>query len=200
VEGRVNMAGLLSHPLIIPSVPVKYIGPLSRFELKNDEKKQYDYFFIISGPEPQRTILEEKIFELIPKLKGTIMILRGLPGERSVPEALHNCTIKNHAATDELQNLLNQSEFIISRCGYTTIMEILSLHKKAILIPTPGQTEQEYLATHLMKQQWCYSCRQEDNLPAHIENAKKFSFQFPSIEVNMFQTVVEEFLNREIIV
>ena len=55
-----------------------------------------------------------------------------------------------------MRDAIESSEFIISRCGYTTVMEILSLQKKSVLIPTPGQTEQEYLALHLSKQNWCY--------------------------------------------
>lgn len=198
VESKVNVAGLLSHPPLRPSIPVRYIGLLSRFELKKDEEKKYDYLFIISGPEPQRTVFEKKILQTIPRLNGKSVMLRGKPGEKEMPEVLPNCFVKNHAATHELKKLLNESEFIISRCGYTTVMEILSSHKKAILIPTPGQTEQEYLAKHLMKQQWCYSFQQKDNFLEQIENAKKFPFQFPSIDTNMFQTVVGEFLKRTV--
>lgn len=197
VESEVNMAGLLSHPRVMPAIPVKYIGSLCRFELKKDEEKKYDYLFILSGPEPQRTILEEKILKIIPQLKGRKMMIRGKPGEKRMPEAPSNCTIKNHVTTDEFQKLLNQSAFIISRCGYTTVMEILSLRKKAILIPTPGQTEQEYLAKHLMEQQWCYSCGQEEDLRQHVNNAKKFPFTFPSIEANMFQSIVKNFLKEK---
>jgi UDP-N-acetylglucosamine transferase subunit ALG13 len=199
VEGERNMAGLLSHPFIKPSIPIKYVGALCRFKSETTGKTKYDYLFIISGPEPQRTLFERKIFELLTHLKGTAIVIRGRPGENKIPVAAPGCTVKNHVTTSELQSLLNQSEFVISRCGYTTVMEMLSLQKKAILIPTPGQTEQEYLATHLMRQHWCYSCKQKDDLLEHIENARKFQFQFPLIEANRVKPVVEDFFGRKVL-
>jgi UDP-N-acetylglucosamine:LPS N-acetylglucosamine transferase len=88
------------------------------------------------------------------------------------------------------------SEFIISRSGYTTVMEILPLKKKSILIATPGQTEQEYLAQHLMQQHWCYSCNQGDDLLSHIYKAKAFQFIFPPLNESTLHAVVEEFFNK----
>src|SRR5207253_10252008 len=139
-------------------------GLLSRFTSQKNLEKKYDYLFIISGPEPQRTIFEKKILQIVTRLKGTIMIMRGKPDEQDVPKASTNCIIVNHLSTAELQETFLASEFIIGRSGYTTIMEILSLQIKSILIPTPGQTEQEYLAQHLQQQHWCYSCNQDDDL------------------------------------
>jgi len=124
------------------------------------------------------------------------MILRGKPGEEDVINSFENCTIVNHLTTDELQNILNESEFVISRCGYTTVMEILSLRKKSILVPTPGQTEQEYLAKHLMQQHWCYSCKQDDDLFLHIKSAEEFEFIYPVITSNTLKPVIESFLQK----
>ena len=195
-KGKLNMAGLLSHPSKIPSVPVKYIGMLSRFTPGPDLEKKYNYLFIISGPEPQRTIFEKKILKVLSQLSGTIMIIRGKPGEQKIPPIPNNCTIVNHFTTKEFQEVFLLSEIIISRSGYTTIMEILSLQKKSILIPTPGQTEQEYLALHLMEQHWCYSCSQDDDLLVHIRKAETFQFNFPSLNESSLHVVAEEFLNK----
>jgi len=195
-EGKLNIAGVLSHPLKVPSVPVKYIGILSRFTCEQNLEKKYDYFFIISGPEPQRTIFEKKILEVVPKLIGSVMIARGKPGEQDIPHVPSNCTIVNHFATKEFQQVFSGSEFIISRSGYTTIMEILLLQKKSILIPTPGQTEQEYLAQHLMEQHWCYSCGQSDEVLSHINKSKAFQFIFPALNESSLHITVEEFYNR----
>jgi len=197
IEGKTNIAGKLSHPTKLPLIPLKYIGPLSRFELKTNFKKQYDYLIIISGPEPQRAILEQRISDIVPQLQGSIMLIRGKPGESKSPSVgFKNCSIKNHVTTKELQELLDQSEFVISRCGYTTVMELLSLQKKSILVPTPGQTEQEYLAKHLMDQQWCYCCGQNENLLLHCAKAKKFQFKFPVLETNQFEFALNDLLNR----
>lgn len=194
-EGTTNIAGELSHPVLLPKIPIKYIGPLSRFQSMENSNIKYKYLFIISGPEPQRTIFEQKILEIIPALSGNKIILRGKP-ETTEVQMIENCIIKNHATTDELNVLLNESEFIISRCGYTSVMEILALQRKSILIPTPGQTEQEYLSQHLMKQRWCYTCNQEDDLLEQIQKAKSFQFSFPLIQSNTFQSVVQDFLNK----
>jgi uncharacterized protein (TIGR00661 family) len=197
VKDQINIAGELSHPGKFPSIPVKYIGPLSRFEGQPTNVKRFDYLFVTSGPEPQRTVFEEKIFDVIPKLHGSMMLVRGKPGEsKSASAGLPNCDIKTHVSTEELQELLEQSEFVISRCGYTTVMELLSLKKKSVLIPTPGQTEQEYLAKHLMQQQWCYCCNQDEDLLEHLQKAKNFEFKFFSFESGKLEEVVNDFLNR----
>jgi uncharacterized protein (TIGR00661 family) len=193
-EGELNIAGLLSHPLKMPAVPVKYTGPLSRFVPQKNIEKKYDYLFIVSGPEPQRTIFEKMILKIASQLNRTIMIVRGRPGKGDIPKTAPKCTIVNHLTTEEFQKAFSVSEFIIGRSGYTTIMEILSLQKKSILIPTPGQTEQEYLAQHLMQQHWCYSCEQNDDLLYHIHKAESFQFIFPSFNESSLHSVVEEFL------
>src|SRR5262249_20591525 len=149
-----------------------------------------------SGPEPQRTLLEKKIFDIIPKLSGSIVMIRGKPGEKTVPPSINNCSIKNHVTTQELQQLFHESELIVSRCGYTTVMELLSLKKKSVLIPTPGQTEQEYLSRHLMNQQWCYCCNQQEDLLQHLEKVKDFKFRFPVLKTNQLKFVVENFLEK----
>ncbi|HEY6976976.1 MAG TPA: glycosyltransferase [Chitinophagaceae bacterium] len=196
LKGKLNVAGLLSHPLKTPSVPVKYIGILSRFAREEDSEKKYDYLFIMSGPEPQRTIFEKAVLKILFKLSGTIIIIRGKPGEQKLPLVPDNCTVVNHFTTKQFQEVLSKSEMIISRSGYTTIMEILSLQKKSILIPTPGQTEQEYLALHLMEQQWCYCCKQDENLLSHIYKAKTFQYNFPSLDESSLHIVAEEFFNK----
>jgi len=194
-KAETNIAGSLSHPSKLPSIPVKYVGLLSRFELINSGCI-YQYLFILSGPEPQRTIFEKKILKISPQLKGQIMILRGKPGKEPQSNNFDHCTIIDHLTTNELQKVLNESEFVISRCGYTTVMEILSLRKKSILIPTPGQTEQEHLAKHLMQQHWCYSCDQDDDLLFHINKAKNFDFKYPSFEANNLGPTIESFIQK----
>ncbi len=191
-----NIAGDLSHPSKLPSVPVRYISSLSRFSLKENTEKKFIYLFMLSGPEPQRTILEEKILKVALGLTGKVMILRGKPGEENIDESGNNVKILNHLDTAKLEETINASEYIISRSGYTTIMEVLSLKKKTILIPTPGQTEQEYLAKHLMQQNWCYACNQNDDLLYHINKAKDFEFKLPGLTASALPKVVEDFLNK----
>ena len=187
-EASQNIAGVLSHPKNMPSIPVKYIGPLARFEDKNILEKKYDYCIILSGPEPQRTILEQRILKQINTISGKILLVRGLPNSQEHLLTTNDIEIKNHLSSIELGTAIRQSEFIITRSGYTTLMELLWLKKKSIVIPTPGQTEQEYLAKKLMQQGWCYSILQSQfNLAFAIRNAQQFTYKLPTIEVNDLQ-------------
>ncbi len=184
-EASQNIAGVLSHPQKMPIIPVKYIGPLARFEDKNVLEKKYDYCIILSGPEPQRTILEQLILKQINTISGKILLVRGLPNSQELLLTTNDLEIRNHLSSIELGRAIRQSEFIITRSGYTTIMELLWLQKKSIVIPTPGQTEQEYLAKKLMQQGWCYSVSQSQfNIAIAIGNAQQFTYQLPTIVVN----------------
>ena len=160
IPGLNNAAGILSHPAILPPVPVAYIGWLSRFEPKK-LPVIYRYCIVLSGPEPQRTQLENKLLTQLTGITDSVLFIRGLPGAANLPATPPNIICKNHLPQEALEMALLQSEWIISRTGYTTVMEILCLQKKAILIPTPGQTEQEYLAERLGLQNWAYSVLQE---------------------------------------
>ncbi len=178
-EGENNLAGALSHPRKLPSIPVKFIGPLSRFKNLNIDMEKDHLLVILSGPEPQRTIFENKIIEEIVNYPGTATIVRGLPGERNIIPSTNTIHFHNHLATDDLNKEMMKAEFIIGRSGYSTIMDIAALQKKSILIPTPGQTEQEYLADHLMKKQTAY-CQKQNvfSLQKAIKEAKKFDYHF----------------------
>lgn len=193
-EGDLNIAGKLSHPAIFPKIPVKYLGPLSRFKQNLQNQILYKYLIIISGPEPQRSIFEKKIFEFAETCKEKFLIVRGKPEEKTI-EKIANYKIYNHLATKELAEAFNSSEYIISRCGYTSVMEILSLKKKSILIPTPGQTEQEYLAKHLMQQSWCYTFQQDQDFNANLIKAQKFKYNLPGINTNSYEAILDNFIS-----
>ena len=171
-EGDFNLAGALSHPALLPKVPVTYLGALSRFEKKQAEIK-YDLCVILSGPEPQRTIFEKIILADIEKISGQNFLVRGLPQETKALELKNNSIeIKNYLGADELNKVIQQSKIIISRCGYSTIMDLVKLQQKAILVPTPGQTEQEYLAGYLQQKKLFYSVAQQNfSLPEAIKKA-----------------------------
>ena len=177
-ERENNLAGELSHPAKLPSIPTKYIGPLSRFEKKNINEIKDHLLIILSGPEPQRTILENKIVDQIVNYPATATIVRGLPGERNIIPSTNTIHFYNHLSSEELNSEAIKAEFIISRSGYSTIMDIAALQKKSILIPTPGQTEQEYLAEHLMKKQFAF-CRDQNSfsLLKDIEEARNFEYR-----------------------
>ena len=194
------LGGILSHPDKLPNIPVRYIGPLSRFSLKDSSEettKKYDFLIILSGPEPQRTILEEKFLFNIENIPGRILLLRGRPGDAEISPFQHErLTILNHLDNQEMQEAILESEFVISRCGYTTVMEMMILQKKCILIPTPGQTEQEYLAQYLFTKRWCYSFNQDNDFKIHVKKALLFNYQIPKIESGIFKKELTDFLKH----
>lgn len=191
-----NIAGTLSHPTKLPDIPVHFIGPLSRFKKTATTNTTIDYLFLLSGPEPQRSLLEKKFREAIDKLPGKSILLLGKPGQENISTIHENCTTFNHLETDTLQKYLQEASLIICRSGYTSIMEILAMKKKAILIPTPGQTEQEYLGEHLAGQKWCICIQQEDDLFNAIEKAKSFDFQFPDFPESSLDQEIERLCTK----
>ena len=124
------------------------IGPLSRFEnYKNDDSKiLFKYLAIISGPENQRSLLEKEIKNCFLKSNYQCAIVNGKTiGEKKLIE---NISIFPHLEVNEFIKLISSSELIICRSGYSSIMDLYYLQKKVIFVPTPGQTEQEYLAEY----------------------------------------------------
>jgi uncharacterized protein (TIGR00661 family) len=141
-EEALGLAGKLSHPSPVDSV--RYIGPLSRMKVLTVEKK-YDVIAILSGPEPQRSRLEELIIQQAQRLPFEFLLVRGKMEDHSPAQKKENITTVGHLTSAALQQAIAASEIVLARSGYTTIMDLVALHKKAILVPTPGQTEQLYL-------------------------------------------------------
>lgn len=139
-----NLTGKLGH-LKNSNLNIRYIGVLSRLEKKVLEIK-YDIMILLSGPEPQRTILEEKIIEEIQNAEETIVFIKGKVEKEQKKEQKGNVTFYNFMQSEELEKTFNESEMVLCRSGYTTVMDLCKLQKKAFFIPTPGQFEQEYLA------------------------------------------------------
>ncbi len=144
VQYRPNLTGKLGH-LVNSSFPLKYLGPLSRFE-KKELPLKYDLMVILSGPEPQRTLLEERLMEEIQQYNGNVVFVKGLVEAVQQKEVINKVTYFNFMTSSELEKTFNESGIVLCRSGYTTVMDLAKLEKKAFFIPTPGQFEQEYLA------------------------------------------------------
>lgn len=158
--GEPNLSGRLGHFKNF-SFPVKYIGILSRFE-KVKTPIKYDILALLSGPEPQRTLFENILLQELPKLEQKILLIRGVVENEKTTEEKGNIQIVNYLDTAELQQVINESEIVICRSGYSSIMDLIKLQKKAFLIPTPGQPEQEYLARRMLKKGFFPFCSQND--------------------------------------
>jgi len=172
-EGKENLSGKLGHPEHLPN-NVVFIGPLSRMK-KLDVEKKYDIMVLLSGPEPQRTFLEEKLMEELRGLDKKILFVLG-----KVEEQIHcynegNFRVYNYLGSKALEKAINESEVVISRSGYTTIMDLAVLDKKAFFIPTPGQFEQEYLAKKLKSKGVVPSCKQEKFKSNKLESVQLYS-------------------------
>jgi hypothetical protein len=144
VDDIQNLSGQLGH-LKETDLKLKYIGVLSRMEKKILPGK-YQLMVLLSGPEPQRTFLEEKLIKELKEYKEETVFIKGKIEAEQKMEQIDNITFYNFMQTKELETTFNESEIVLCRSGYTTVMDLVKLEKKAFFIPTPGQFEQEYLA------------------------------------------------------
>ena len=141
-----SLSGELSHDLrFIPADQMSYIGILSGVR-RRPVSEDIDCYVSISGPEPQRTILERIILDQVYDLPGRTVVSLGKPDESAQSWRRGNVTIYSYVNRRQQEELMNRARLVVSRSGYSTIMELAELRKRALLIPTPGQTEQEYLA------------------------------------------------------
>lgn len=156
-DSEKSLAGELSHPNKMPR-NVKYIGVLSRFNLSERSVGTHgscvrnQILAILSGAEPQRTMLEEELLiSLQEDQHENIILVQGKVEAEQKERKVGKVTVYNYMNTEELQEYILKADKIICRSGYSSIMDLHALGKlqNATLIPTPGQTEQEYLAEYI---------------------------------------------------
>ncbi len=192
-----NVAGELSYPKKIPG-NASFIGCLSRFEKPLSPIKKEGILVLLSGPEPQRSIFENILLSQLTGYTGKVLFVRGLPGanERQLESGQHNnLTFKNHLPAHQLNEAINAAEWVICRSGYTTIMDLVKLGQKAILVPTPGQTEQEYLADYLMKEKFFFAAKQETFvLKNALQKAGQSNFNIPSFNMEQYKQAIKMFV------
>ena len=157
---ELNLSGGLSHLKKIPK-NVIFVGPLSRFEYlqTNNCEKSIDVLFMLSGPEPQRSIFENIIYRQTKNSSLRCEIVRGTLTER---ENKFKFPVYDISESNKLHELISKSEMVVCRSGYSSVMDLFSIGKKAVLVPTPGQTEQEYLAKYLSQKKYFYSVSQKE--------------------------------------
>lgn len=194
--GTDNLAGELSHPQKLPRVPVTYLGCLSRFS-PDTRPTRLDLTVIVSGPEPQRTHFARMVSA---QLRGTslnALVVQGLPGEGSA--AVQDGTVRTvpHLSAGKLNEALLESALVLCRAGYSSIMDLVRLDRKAILIPTPGQTEQEYLAKYLMERGYFLSAPQQGfQLQEALARAAEFPFHKPDLPaMDTYRGVLKTFVS-----
>jgi uncharacterized protein (TIGR00661 family) len=159
-KGEPNLSGILGHASLSDTA-IKYLGPLSRFE-KIAKPSSFGLMILLSGPEPQRTLLENKLLKALESYDKPCLFVRGKVEDTQTKTEKDQLTIYNFLTSASLEEALNASELILCRSGYTTVMDLAKLKKKAFFIPTPGQFEQEYLAEKLEKDGIAPYASQED--------------------------------------
>jgi len=179
-QNEVNLGGRLSHPKKIDNNTI-YIGPLSRFSQENNTSikdtplRDINILAWISGPEPERENLEEILLNQLQSINGNHVLLKGLPSENSKTQ-FGNIMVYSHLHDKELLALMPNVDLIICRSGYSSIMDVFYLQKKAVFVATPRQTEQVYLAEKLLEEKKFYSQKQSEvNVQEMLNNYNKYS-------------------------
>lgn len=173
---------------------IKHIGALSRFEKKQAEII-YETTILLSGPEPQRSILEEKLYSQASTLNQKIAFVRGISNPEKKLKVNKDIIVFNLLKANALNEILLQSKTIVCRAGYSSVMDLVKLQKPALLIPTPGQTEQEYLAHFLNEKGFFISQTQEAvDLKLDLENVKQTKFEALDFGLKALEAVVLEFV------
>lgn len=197
-HAETNLSGELSKVSL--SIPKIYIGPMSQFlgiPDSNEEIQNESYLAILSGPEPARTKFENRLIGLSNKNLIPLIIVRGTEMPlQSQDEELPHIQWYNRLNSNQLYSLIGQHKKIICRSGYTSLMDLSILKKSALLVPTPGQIEQEYLADYHTKNKNFYSVKEKElDLVRDMEIAmgNEFSQRKLSLDIQEQKAII---LNR----
>jgi len=213
IEGANNLSGVLANPKQKPSIPLWYMGCLSRLidtaiDTSTDNissihgattKNQSVFLGIVSGPEPQRTLLENLLWKAGNKLNIPFVVIAGTPSKEEPNKIIaknENAILYAHLAAPALVKEIKNAEYIICRGGYTTLMELIPFEKKLIFIPTPGQTEQIYLGKLWHEKNWALCYAQEYfKLDIALAEAKSFHFKqapFKAFSIEALEAAIKQ--------
>jgi uncharacterized protein (TIGR00661 family) len=165
--GLENLGGKLSTTNTFLKNKLKYIGPLTRLKSEVSLGTNRPILVLLSGPEPQRTLLEHKIAKLLLPLAAKVFFIRGSKDD-PMDFLANNYKFLNLANTLQVQSAISQAEWIICRSGYSTIMDLSIFDKKVVYIPTPGQTEQEYLGKYHADKNHKIICIEQQELDVRL--------------------------------
>lgn len=189
-EVECAFSGKLSLPYPANS---KKIGLLSRFSPSAEVEKEFELAVVLSGPEPQRTKLEELILKELEHTKLKTILIRGLPGEAFAVQTPSYVQVVDYLNANQLQQVIKKSTLVMCRSGYSSIMDLAVLGKRVIFVPTPGQTEQEYLAKMLQEKKIaCFQNQSKLNLSEALIREKEFTgFSVYSKNYNVLENAIE---------
>lgn len=142
-----QLSGDLAHSLeVFPQRVITYAGILSRLR-RRAVSEDLDLFVTLSGPEPQRSMLERLILQQLPSVRGRIVVTLGKP-DAAAHTRVGSADVYGYLDRSGQEEMMNRARLVLCRSGYSTIMDLAELQRRAVLIPTPGQTEQMYLARY----------------------------------------------------
>jgi uncharacterized protein (TIGR00661 family) len=191
-----TLSGRMSHHTPMDN-DLSYLGPVSRMvKSVQDPKIEWDILVLLSGTEPQRTALEHILLRQLADLPYKTIFVQGITNQRQRIKCSPKLEMVSYLTGKELNQLMERSEIVITRSGYTTLMDLAVLGKKAILIPTPGQREQELLATQFHKEKVFYGVDQKDiYLYRDIPLARQFSgLQLETTDFTHMECVLKQWL------
>lgn len=197
-----GLAGMLSHPRHLPAgISLQYLGPISRLVPAAFVQRDPNHLLILlSGPEPQRTLLEQALVQQLRNWPGTALVVRGLPSgdtsatylELPFPDRMQ---VKQYLHSNDLALAMQQAGWVWCRSGYTTVMDLIRLNTRAVLVPTPGQSEQTYLAQHLSEAGWFpFQLQDQVNIDQAIAQLQRNASPVPTIDFNRYKQVIDAWL------
>lgn len=161
-DEKARHGGVLSGRLSEHSDRGNYFFPgiLSSITRWDNPQEDIDVLISVSGPEPQRTAFEKIVRTQVAEIPGKKVVVLGMPESHEIERPEPDILILHHADRKKMKEFYNRGQLIVARSGYSTIMELAELGKKALFVPTPGQTEQIYLAERFREKGWFYSVEQ----------------------------------------
>ena len=204
-------AGSLSHVSGCP-VPLKFVGLLSRFADLDAEKNAdcglenararfgregQNVLAVVSGVEPARTQFETKLREILAQVPGNHVMVLGKPQKGLNTWTEGNIEFHNHLPTEEFARAVKNADWVISRGGYSTVMDMAFLGAQCIFVPTPGQYEQVALAKDLASSGYAVHVPAQELSLKSLEKAflAKVALPVPPRE-NVLRETVEDLLKR----
>ena len=187
------LAGQLSNPPQPPEIQTSYLGPLSRFEMvSRTDAPTIDILLLLSGPEPQRSLFEKRLCEQIGNMRLNVCLVRGVAPETTIPAYIpEKVEVHNFVPAEKLNHMILSADWVVCRSGYSSVMDLVKLGQKAVLVPTPGQTEQEYLAHYLLEKGYFYSEQQDIfNLTQALEKAARFNGRIQQLDMDGYKRIL----------
>ncbi|MFT4524743.1 MAG: UDP-N-acetylglucosamine:LPS N-acetylglucosamine transferase, partial [Bacteroidia bacterium] len=126
--------------------------------------------------------------------KGSAVVVAGTPEIKEERTTENGHRIVPHLSANQLQELMSKAKVVLSRSGYSTVMDLSVIGGKAIFVPTPGQTEQQYLANLFHAEGLHLKAKQNSlNLPELLKQVEAFK-GFEPTACSIFKDAVKEFV------